>query len=190
MLIVVVVALVAVGTYAVYYFTKSEPIKDKMMEDKQERTEDETMMEKDDTMMKEDTMMKKDDSMTMHYTGSVLAGTSSPLIKYNKSDFDTVFKTDKLIVLYFFANWCPICRVEFPKMEQAFNELTTDKVVGFQVNYNDNETDTDEVNLAREHGVAYQHTKVFIRNGQRIGKYPDSWDKARYLNEINKALGQ
>lgn len=32
--------------------------------------------------------------------------------------------------------------------------------------------------------------KVFLKNGQRILKAPDSRDKNLYLNEINKALTQ
>ena len=50
-------------------------------------------------------------------------------------------------------------------------------------------TDADEKNLAREFGVAYQHTKVLLKNGKRILKSPETWDKARYLKEINTALG-
>jgi len=122
------------------------------------------------------------------FTGTVLAVTASPLLDYNKADYDRAVASDKLVVLYFYANWCPICRAEFPKMQSAFNKLTTDDVVAFRVNYNDNETDDNERELAREHGVAYQHTKVFVRNGQRIGKWPDSWEEARYLSEIERAL--
>lgn len=113
---------------------------------------------------------------------------SAQLLDFTKSGYESVLTTDKLIVLYFYANWCPICKAEFPLMVQAFNELTTDKVIGFRVNYSDNQTDSDEEALARQFGVAYQHTKVFVRNGERIGKWPDGWDKARYLSEINSRL--
>lgn len=121
-------------------------------------------------------------------TEQVLAGNPSKLYDFNKTKYDEALKSDKLVVLYFYANWCPICKAEVPKMYEAFNELTTDKVIGFRVNYNDNETDQDEVALAKEFGVAYQHTKVFLKNGQRILKSPESWDKQRYLDEINKNL--
>jgi len=72
----------------------------------------------------------------------------------------------------------------------AFNELDTDgvEVIGFRVNYKDSATNENEESLAREHGVAYQHTKVFVKNGERILKAPDGWDKDRYLEEINNAL--
>jgi hypothetical protein len=56
------------------------------------------------------------------------------------------------------------------------------------VNFNDNQTDADEQALAREHGIAYQHTKVFIKNGQQILKSPESWAQSRYVTEITNAL--
>ena len=121
-------------------------------------------------------------------TGQVLAGNASKLYNFNKAQYDEALKSDKLVVLYFYADWCPICKAEAPKMYEAFNELTTDKVIGFKVNYNDNETDSDEVALAKEFGVAYQHTKVFLKKGLRILKSPESWDKERYIDEIEKAM--
>lgn len=123
------------------------------------------------------------------FTGKVLAGSTSPLLEYNKSDYEKAIASDRLIVLYFYANWCPICRNETAKaLYPAFNELKTDGVVGFRINFNDSDTDKDEQSLARKYGVAYQHTKVFIKNGKQILKAPDEWSKQRYLNEINKRI--
>lgn len=126
----------------------------------------------------------------LQFSGTKLAGGASPLLDFVKSDYDKAAMSEKLIVLYFYANWCPICREEFPKMQAAFNELTSDTIIGFRVNYNDNETDDAERDLAREFGVAYQHTKVLVKNGARVGKYPDSWSEDRYLLELNKLLNQ
>lgn len=169
---------------------------------------DGTMIKPDGTMVKPDgTMIKPDGTIVkptsgavgdktsgesmMKYTGAILAGKSAPLLDFVKADYDAALKSDKLVVLYFYANWCPICKNETANaLYPAFNELTTDKVIGFRVNYNDNQTDNDEKNLAREFGVAYQHTKVFVRNSQRTLKSPEGWDKTRYLDEISKALGQ
>ena len=148
------------------------------------------MMEKGEDMMQKNNgnSMMKDESM-MKYSGAIIAGKSAPLIDFNKTDYDATLNSDKLVVLYFYANWCPICKEETKNaLYPAFNELNTDKVIGFRVNYNDNEVDNDEKQLASQFGVAYQHTKVFLKNGQRILKAPDSWDKSRYINEINKAL--
>ncbi|PIR41676.1 MAG: hypothetical protein COV30_02435 [Candidatus Yanofskybacteria bacterium CG10_big_fil_rev_8_21_14_0_10_37_15] len=175
----------------IFYFT-NRPESNPKPESKEEKTEQEqNSMIKEDAMAEDEKseMMEKNDNM-MKYSGTVLAGELAPLLDFKKSDYDTALKSDKIIVVYFYANWCPICRAEFPIMQGVFNELTTDKVIGFRVNYNDEQTDDDERNLAREFGVAYQHTKVFVKNNQRILKSPESWDGNRYKTEINKYLTQ
>src|SRR3989344_1107018 len=197
--IIAVVAVVLIFGGVAYKASQSQTQEDKMAEEKavmeqeaMEQKEQDAMMEKKDgEMIKEDegSMMEKDETM-MKYSGTVLAGKSAPLLDFTKADYDAAVKTDKLVVLYFYANWCPICKAEFPVMQKTFNELSTDKVIGFRVNYNDDQTDNDEKNLAKQFGVAYQHTKVFVKNGQRILKSPEGWDEKRYDMEISKALGQ
>lgn len=122
------------------------------------------------------------------FQGQVLAGSSSPLLEFNQADYQTALASNRLIVLYYYANWCPNCIAEFPKMQAAFNGLSGDDVVGFRVSFNDNETTDAEEDLARQHGVAYQHTKVFVKNGSRILKSPESWEQSRYEGEIGAQL--
>ncbi|MBI2443634.1 MAG: TlpA family protein disulfide reductase [Candidatus Magasanikbacteria bacterium] len=122
------------------------------------------------------------------YTGQRLAGVAAPLLELTEADYLRARGEKKLIVLYFYASWCPICQKEFPELQDAFNRLSTDQVIGFRVHYNDREVNALAQQLARQFGVAYQHTKVFLKNEQRILKAPDSWDQERYLFEITKAL--
>lgn len=122
------------------------------------------------------------------YTGTLLAGTNAPYIEFNESDYQTALATNKLIILYFYADWCPICREEQQEITNAFTKLTSNAIVAFRVNYKDNETNEAEIALARQFGIAYQHTKVFLQNGQRILKSPEPWNEAHYLSEIEKAL--
>jgi thiol-disulfide isomerase/thioredoxin len=122
------------------------------------------------------------------YSGKVLAGSSAPLIDFNKPDYDAALKTGKPVLLYFYATWCPICRAELPHLYGAFNELSTDRLIGFRVNFNDADTDDNEINLARQFGIAYQHGKVFLKDGKSILKSIETWDKSRYLSEINKVI--
>lgn len=154
------------------------------------KKDDAVMDKKDNAMMGDDGAMmdKKDDAMMAAFTGTVLAGSKSPLIDYNKADYDKALASDKLVVLYFYANWCPICRVEFPESQKAFNELNDDRVVGFRINYEDSDVTPDEKVLAREFNVTYQHTKVFIKDGKRILKAPETWNKDRYLSKIREHL--
>lgn len=162
---------------AVYFFSQQPPEPNVSLQP----PADQELAERTDTANNEE----------VGYQGAVLAGKAAPLLDFAKADYDMALGSDKLIVLYFYANWCPICKAETANaLYPAFNELAADNVIGFRVNYNDNQTDNHEKNLAREFGVAYQHTKVFVENGQRILKSPESWDKNRYETEINRALTQ
>jgi len=182
-IIIAIVAVVFIFGGVMYYSNQSETQEDKMIQEEVMMTQEEEVMIKEEVMMdNEETMVK--------YSGMVLAGASAPLLDFTKADYNEAINSDKLVVLYFYANWCPTCKAEFPLMQKAFDELDTDKVIGFRVNYNDNQTDNDEKNLAKQFGVAYQHTKVFVKNGQRILKSPEGWDENRYSVEINKALTQ
>lgn len=131
---------------------------------------------------------QKENTTMLKISGKVLAGTKSLLIDFNMKDYGAALQTDKLVVLYFYATWCPICKEEIKSLFEAFHAIKDDTVIGFRVNYNDKDTDKDEEALAREHGVAYQHTKVFIRNNKRILKSPEEWNAARYNSEIHNAL--
>ena len=141
-----------------------------------------------ESMEKVNGTMMENSSMQSTYSGAVLAGKNSPVIDFNPADYQSAIQTDKLIVLYFYANWCPICRAEVPQMYSAFEELNNPNVIAFRVNFNDNEADGSEIDLARQFGVPYQHTKVFLKNGQSVLKSSETWDKNRYLLEINKAM--
>lgn len=171
-LVVIIALLILVGYYL---FSSTKP--------KYEVGVDDTEMTKE---VVEQAVGDTDNTSSSLYQGQVLAGSSSPYLDFNKSDYEKALASGKIVLLNFYANWCPICQAEQPEIFGAFNSLDHDKVIGFRVNYKDNNTDSFETGLAREFGVAYQHTKVILKDGVRIGKYPDSWTKDRYLSEISK----
>jgi thiol-disulfide isomerase/thioredoxin len=163
--------------------SQAEYGEDTVMEEKEVIEKDDLMAEEKKTVIEGD--MKKPEAL--NFAGNVLAGDSSPLIDFNKADYEKALDSDKLVVLYFYANWCPTCKIEVASgLNPAFNSLEGDDIVGFRVSYNDNQTDSNEKDLAKEFGVAYQHTKVFVKDGERILKSPESWSKSRYLSEIDK----
>jgi thioredoxin 1 len=164
-----------------FYLTQQTP---PMEEDK------EIMEEQSDSIKTKETVTKAKDQakQKVPYSGQLLAGATAPLLVFNQVDYEQALSEGKLVVLYFYANWCPTCKAEFPLMENAFDQLDSEEVVGFRVNFNDNETDKDEVAMARKFGVPYQHTKVFVKDGKQLLKSPEEWTTQRYLNEISSRL--
>lgn len=122
------------------------------------------------------------------FNGTRIAGNASPLLEFSVHDYTEAVSSDRLVVVYFYADWCPVCKSEFPEMKNAFDQLTTDRVVGFRVHYNDGSTDEYARELASQLGIPYQHTKVIMRKGQLLLKSPESWTKDRYLLEIGSRL--
>lgn len=129
---------------------------------------------------------KQQDKTIPGYQGNVLAGTTSPYLQFTKADYQKALSENKIILLDFYANWCPICRSESPHLKSGFDGLTTDKVVGFRVNFNDSDTDDDEKMLASEFDIPYQHTKVLLKNGQEVKRSGQKWDQQTFDQEINQ----
>ena len=155
---------------------------DSMMKD-----DDAMMKDEGDMMMEDDSMMMKDDTSAMiNYHGTVITDVGAPLLEFNTTDYDSAIAAGKLVVLYFYADWCPICKEEFPAMERAFDSLTGDSVVGFRIHYKDSVTTNADESLARQFSVTSQHTKVFVKGGERVLKSPESWTQERYVAEISK----
>jgi thiol-disulfide isomerase/thioredoxin len=156
--------------------------------------EGDAMMEEGDAMMEEgDSSMTEKDSMLMEQgvsfqgSGQILAGSTTPLVDFSSEDYQKALAEGRTIFLYFYANWCPICTAELPHMYAGFNAVDLPQVVGFRVNYNDNETDESEEALARQFGIAYQHTKVIVIDGQQFLKDGSTWETDRYIEVLQNA---
>lgn len=122
------------------------------------------------------------------YSGKVLAGQNSPYLDFTKADYEKAAGEGKIVILNFYANWCPVCRVEQPEVKAGFDSLTSNQVVGFRVNFSDSDTDEDERQLAKQFNIPYQHTKVILKNGQEVKRSGDQWDKDKFNEQINSVL--
>ena len=109
---------------------------------------------------------------------------NSKYMAFDKASYLQAKEDNMVIFLEFYANWCPVCKSQEPEIENAFSEINDMNIVGFRVNYKDSDTDKDEVELAREFGITYQHTHVIIKNGEVIEKSQEFWDKERILEAL------
>lgn len=88
--------------------------------------------------------------------------------EFDKESYEAALSEGKYVFLDFYANWCPICKAEEPAIKAAFNELEAENVVGFRVNYNDDQTDNNEKALAKRFGITYQHTKIVAAPDEKV----------------------
>lgn len=79
--------------------------------------------------------------------------------------------TDLKRVLFFYANWCPICGPLDKEIKANLNKIPEDLEI-IRVNYEDSDTDSEEKALAQKYGITYQHTFVQIDDtGNEIQKW-------------------
>jgi thiol:disulfide interchange protein len=79
--------------------------------------------------------------------------------------------SNKRRVLFFYANWCPTCKVANDEFSANPNGIP-EGVVLIRANYNDTDTDQDEKALAQKYNITYQHTFVEIDGqGNEVKKW-------------------
>jgi len=102
-------------------------------------------------------------------------------IQITDATLDEVLKTDKLVVIDFWAEWCGPCRMVSPIIEQLAEEYKDKVVIG--------KIDVDENNEATEKfGIRNIPTVLFIKNGQVVDKIIGAADKRFFVDKINALL--
>jgi len=135
------------------------------------------MKAKEDAAMKEkqakEAMIKKvDTGMEKKVGDKVMAdkNSASRYVEYSKTALDQAATNRR--VLYFYANWCPICKPADADFKANSSKIPADVTV-IRVNYNDTDTDQEEKELAKKYAITYQHTFVQIDG---LGKEVTKWN--------------
>ena len=82
-------------------------------------------------------------------------------MKINSSNFEKVIKTDKLVIIDFWATWCGPCRALAPIMDELSQEYEGKVIIG--------KCDTDEnTDIALQFGVRNIPMLVFMKNGEVV----------------------
>lgn len=103
------------------------------------------------------------------------------VIQITDATLDKVLKTDKPVVIDFWAEWCAPCRMVAPIIEQLAEEYKDNVVVG--------KIDVDENNEATtKYGIRNIPTILFIKKGQVMDKIVGTADKRLFVDKINKLL--
>lgn len=99
------------------------------------------------------------------------------ILKVTSSNFEgEVLKSEKTVLIDFYADWCGPCKMISPIVEAVAKENKDIKVVKVNVD--------DAQDLAIKYEVMSIPTLVVIKNGQEINRLIGLADKTEILNMI------
>ena len=99
----------------------------------------------------------------------------------DQSNFETLVKGDKLVVIDFWAQWCGPCRALSPIIEEVSAEYEGKAVIG--------KCDTDTNNeLATQFGVRNIPMLVFLKGGEVIDVHVGMIKKPDLITKIEQFL--
>lgn len=103
-------------------------------------------------------------------------------LEINDQNFEElVMKSDKPVVLDFWAVWCGPCRMIGPLVEEMSNEYGDKAVIG--------KVDVDSNNvISMKYGIRNIPTVLFIKNGEVVDKVVGAVPKETLTSKLDNLL--
>ncbi len=102
-------------------------------------------------------------------------------LEITDATLEEVLKTDKLVVIDFWAEWCGPCKMVGPIINQLADEYKDKAVIGkVDVDNNDDAT--------TKYGIRNIPTILFIKDGEIVDKVVGAGSKKAFEEKIEKHL--
>ena len=96
-------------------------------------------------------------------------------------NFDqVVLKSDKAVMIDFWAEWCGPCRMVGPIVEEISKEYDGKAIVG--------KVDVDNNSISANYGIRNIPTILFFKNGQIVDKHVGAAPKSVLAAKLNAIL--
>ena len=104
------------------------------------------------------------------------------VIELNENNFPVVLKSEKPVLIDFWASWCVPCRLQSSAIEELANELDGSAVIA-KLNVEKNPE------IAAQFSVMSIPTLVFIRDGKMLKRKTGVTSKAAIVSILNAING-
>jgi thioredoxin 1 len=103
-------------------------------------------------------------------------------LEFTDSNFEEIaLKSDKPVMVDFWAEWCGPCRMVGPIVEEVANEFGDKAVIG-KLNVDNNP------NVAQKYGIRSIPTILFIKNGEVVDRQVGAVPKAALVRKLEAQL--
>lgn len=100
----------------------------------------------------------------------------------NENEFKERIKSEKIVLVDFFANWCGPCKMLGPILESVEKEVDLDIFDFIKI-------DIDECEeLARKYGVMSIPTMIIFKNGEEIDRMIGLRQKSQIIDALSAKL--
>ena len=100
-------------------------------------------------------------------------------LEITDATLEDVLKTDKLVVIDFWAEWCGPCKMVGPIIDELAKEYSEKIVVG-KVDVDNNDDATSK------YSIRNIPTTIFIKNGEIVDKIVGAGSKKVFVEKIEK----